>query len=66
MKANVNGVEREISEGATVESLLVDLGATLCGLAVALNGRVVRQAEHAGATLAEGDTVEIVRAVAGG
>ena len=36
------------------------------GVAIALNGRVVRKKEWAGTPLAEGDRVEIVRAMQGG
>jgi sulfur carrier protein len=66
VKATVNGVEREFSEGMTVADLLRDLGAPDDGLAVAVNERVVRRGAHADVTLAEGDAVEIIRAVAGG
>jgi sulfur carrier protein len=66
VKATVNGVEREVCEGATLADLLRDLGAAGSGLAVALNERVVRRSALAAVTLHEGDSVEIIRAVAGG
>ena len=36
------------------------------GIAIALNGRVVRRKDWAGTRLSEGDRVEIVRAMQGG
>ena len=36
------------------------------GVAIALNGRVVRKTEWAATLLAEGDRIEIVRAMQGG
>jgi len=36
------------------------------GVAVAINGEVVRRAEHANRVLKEGDRVEVIRAVQGG
>jgi sulfur carrier protein len=64
--ARINGVERELAEGVTLADLLRDLGAPQGGLAVALNDRVVRRSALSDVTLHDGDSVEIVRAVAGG
>lgn len=36
------------------------------GIAIALNGRVVRKKDWAGTALSEGDRIEIVRAMQGG
>ena len=66
MRARVNGVERELPDGTTVAELLRELGATQDGLAVALNEHVVRKSLHGATPIAEGDAVEIIRAVAGG
>jgi sulfur carrier protein len=66
MKATVNGDQRELAEGTTLEALMRELGATQDGIAVAVNDRVVRRTEHAAMTLRDGDAIEIVRAVAGG
>ena len=46
--------------------LLLELALPGQGVAVAVNGSVVRRAEHAGARLADGDQIEIIRAVQGG
>ena len=63
----VNGEDRRL-QVATVMELLraegVDPGRR--GVAVALNGAVVRRADWSSATLAPGDEVEIVKPFAGG
>ena len=66
MKATINGETRELPEGITVKALLETLGAVQSGIAVARNDRVVRRAEYETQVLDEGDTIEIIRAVAGG
>lgn len=66
MRATINGVERELSEGITVADLLRELGAAQSGIAVAVNDRVVSKRALADVSLADGDAVEIIRAVAGG
>ena len=43
MKATVNGDQRELAEGTTLEALMRELGATQDGIAVAVNDRVVRR-----------------------
>lgn len=66
MRATINGVERELPEGTTVADVLRELGAAQSGIAVAVNDRVVAKRAHADVSLADGDAVEIIRAVAGG
>jgi len=66
MRLTVNGTEREIMPGATVEALLQTLAVRRDGVAVALNDDVVPRAEHARRTLNDGDRLEIIVAVAGG
>jgi sulfur carrier protein len=63
----VNGEDRRL-KAATVIELLRDLGVDpeRRGVAVALNGAVVRRGEWPAAALAPGDQVEIVKPVAGG
>jgi sulfur carrier protein len=63
----VNGEDRRL-KAATVIELLRDLGVDpeRRGVAVALNGAVVRRGDWPGAALAPGDQVEIVKPVAGG
>lgn len=66
MKASVNGEQREFDEGTTVGELLVLVGAPRAGIAVARNDRVVRRADYDTHRLADGDRIEIIKAVAGG
>lgn len=63
----VNGEARRLSATTVIELLRaegVDPGRR--GVAVALNGAVVRRADWAGTALAPGDQVEIVKPFAGG
>jgi sulfur carrier protein len=66
VKATVNGETRELPDGTTVAELLESLGVIRNGVAVAKNDRVVRRAEYESSTIAEGDAIEIIKAVAGG
>lgn len=68
MRLKINGEERELSlSTARVDALLDALGHTeRVGIAVALNGEVVRRAEWGGAALNDGDRIDIVGAVQGG
>jgi sulfur carrier protein len=63
----VNGVAEPLS-APTVAALLAerDILPDGRGVAVALNGAVVRRADWATTALSAGDTVEIVRAMQGG
>ena len=62
----VNGTERELADGATVADALAVIDAPPTGIAVAVNGEVVRRAEWASTTLAQGGSVEVLTAVQGG
>jgi sulfur carrier protein len=62
----INGERKEVTDGATLAALLEELGIATSGIAVAVNDAVVRKTTFAAHPLAEGDTVEIIRAVAGG
>lgn len=66
MRLTVNGTERDIAAGATIEALLAALALRRDGVAVALNDDVVPRAEHVTRTLNDGDRLEIIVAVAGG
>jgi sulfur carrier protein len=66
MRLTVNGTERDVTAGVTVEALLTTLALRRDGVAVALNDDVVPRAEHATRTLIDGDRLEIIVAVAGG
>jgi sulfur carrier protein len=62
----VNGKPCEVALGATVRALLVVLDVQGDGVAIALNGAVLRRGDWSERALAEGDSVEVVRAVGGG
>lgn len=71
----LNGREHDLDGAATVSDLVARLGAGGSGtpvgiagpgIAVAVNGRVVPRREWDQVTLAEGDDVRLVKAVAGG
>lgn len=66
MRVVVNGDEREVPGGTTLERLIAILALAPERLAVELNRRVVRRAEWWSAELSEGDRVEIVHFVGGG
>lgn len=67
VNVNVNGEARAIA-AATVADLLAEEGVTpeAKGVAVALNGAVVRKADWHATPLQAGDQVEIVKPFSGG
>ncbi len=62
----VNGKKREIEGPIGLLAYVESLGVNMNLIAVGHNGEVVRKEALAGVTLADGDRVEIVRAVGGG
>jgi sulfur carrier protein len=66
MRVTANGDAVELAEGATVADLLAALGLGGRWVLVERNGEPVRRADVATTALAEGDRLELVRAVAGG
>ncbi len=68
MNVLLNGERRELPERATVVSAVEALGADAAGggFAVAVEGDVIPRAEWARSLLADGQRVEVVRAVQGG
>ncbi len=68
MRIVINGSERDIPCGATVERAVDAAGASAAraGLAVAVDGEVVPRGEWERTTLAEGQRVEVLQAVQGG
>ncbi len=65
MKIQLNGEKTETSS-RTVAELVRETKAPDSGVAVALNGVVVRRSEWENAALKESDEIEIIRAVQGG
>jgi sulfur carrier protein len=66
MRLVVNGDETTIPDGATTLDLLDQLGLGPTWVIVERNGEPVERRDVSTTTLAEGDRIELVRAVAGG
>lgn len=66
MDVTINGERRSFSGSPTLGEILEELGVPLAGIAVARNAAVVRRAAFAEEPIAEGDALEIIRAVPGG
>ena len=66
MRVEINGEARDIEEGATIGSLLANLGLVGRPVAVERNTQIVPRAEHGQTTLQEGDKLELVQFVGGG
>jgi sulfur carrier protein len=62
----INGKPREFEHDLPLLDLIRKLEITHPRIAVAHNGTVLRQEEHAAAFVRAGDTLEIVRMVGGG
>ncbi len=65
MRISINGDIKETSQ-RTVAGLLEELGITSGMVAVEVNLKVVRRADHENTALRDGDQVEIVKFVGGG
>lgn len=65
MRLKLNGEEEDVT-ATTVAELMEELKAPQTGIAIALNGSVVRRAQHHSTPLHDGDEIEIIRAVQGG
>jgi sulfur carrier protein len=66
MTVVVNGEERSLPAGLTVAEVVVTLTTEQRGVAVAVDGEVVPRSAWPSTTLAEGQHVEVLRAVQGG
>jgi sulfur carrier protein len=68
MTISVNGEPRELSSGATVQTLVASLPAAPDGrgVAVAVGGEVVPRTAWSSTELSEGARVEVLAAVQGG
>ena len=62
----LNGEPREVADGTTLPALLITLGLKVGTVVVEHNGTALLRAEAERAVLADGDRLELVRAVAGG
>jgi len=66
MNVIVNGQPVELSDGATTAAAVQVLTSAPSGIAVAVNGEVVRRGDWESTPLADGDQVEVLTAVQGG
>ena len=66
MQVIVNGRASEVPDGTSLPELVESLGLRVGSVVVEHNGTALLRSELAGAQLADGDRLELVRAVAGG
>ena len=66
MQLTVNGRPSEVVDGTTLPALLEQLGLRVGSVVVEHNGTALLRSELPAAVLADGDRLELVRAVAGG
>jgi sulfur carrier protein len=66
IEIQVNGEQRSVAEGSTIESLLRDMDVRVPHVAVEVNLEVVPRAQHAATLLRSGDRLEVVTLVGGG
>ncbi len=66
MRVTANGDAVEVDDGATVDDLLTRLGLGGRWVLVERNGEALNRRDLATTVLADGDRLELVRAVAGG
>ncbi len=68
MNVRLNGEAREVEAGATVSALvaLLDVPAQARGVAVAVDGEVVRRADWPAREVSAGARVEVLHAIGGG
>ena len=66
MRLTVNGKASDVTDGTTMLDFLASLGLRPGSVVVEHNGTALLRSELAAAVLADGDRLELVRAVAGG
>ena len=66
MNVIVNGEPAELADDATTAAAVRLLTSAVSGIAVAVNGEVVRRSDWESTRLADGDQVEVLTAVQGG
>ena len=66
MNVRVNGERRELAEGTSVEEIVRRITEAERGVAVAVDGEVVPRSAWAATALADGQQLEVLRAVQGG
>jgi sulfur carrier protein len=66
MNVIMNGEPVELADGATTAAAVQRLTSAVTGIAVAVNGEVVRRGDWESTRLSDGDQVEVLTAVQGG
>jgi thiamine biosynthesis protein ThiS len=66
MTVTINGEDRPVRDGITLEELLEEISLSSARVAVERNGTIVPRARFAELVLQEGDRLEIVHFVGGG
>lgn len=66
MQIEVNGEQRDVSEGLTAEQLVAEMDITGKRIAMEVNLEIVPRSTYAAHIFNAGDKVEIVHAVGGG
>lgn len=66
MRVSVNGEQYDLPEAITVAELVERVGLGDQRIALEVNREIVPRSEYSETKLAEGDRVEIVRAIGGG
>jgi sulfur carrier protein len=66
MQLTVNGRASEVPDGTSLRALVEQLGLRVGSVVVEHNGTALLRSELDGVQLADGDRLELVRAVAGG
>lgn len=66
MNITVNGENRSMETGASLDQLLQSLGLADRRIAVEVNRDIVPRSEYGSFKLSENDTIEIVNAIGGG
>ena len=66
MRIVLNGSARELDDGTRLVQLIEELGLRPGSVVVERNGEALVRSEMDAVTLADGDRLELVRAVAGG
>lgn len=66
MRVRVNGESREVPEGSTVADVLATVVEKTTGVAVAVDGEVVRRGDWTDVVVRDGAVVEVLTAVQGG
>ena len=66
MQIQLNGQAHSLEAEQTLAQLIDDLGLSVDGVAVAINGEVIPRSDRKECVLKSGDRVEIIQAVGGG